>query len=186
MLNMIMEPPENRSGCNTQLLFPQDTPCEILNGEPKIIPVPRTKHQRIRSKLTVILSQVLEDEDLGVVLGSPCNVMLSPWDVVQPDILFIRKNRRGLIGEQIILGPPDLIVEILSEDTQERDMITKRRIYADSGVQEYWIVDPDAETVETRIWSELGYISTGTYEKRNRVSSPLLPNQGLYLSKIFE
>ena len=182
---MIMETPEQRSAHNDRMLFHRDTPCEILNGEPYVIPVPGTKHQRVRLKLTTVLFQMLEDEELGIVLGAPCNVMLSPWDVVQPDILFIRKNRKGIMGEQIVLGPPDLVVEILSRDTWERDIKTKRKIYADSGVQEYWTVDPDAKTIESRIWSELGYISTGLYKDRDRVYSPILPDPGLTVFKIF-
>ena len=185
MLRMTMETPEERSDYGNCRLFRQEPNCEILNGEPSFIPVPGIKHQRVSLKLTSILFQKLEIKSLGIVLGAPCNVMLSPWDIVQPDILFISKTRIGIVGEQIVLGPPDLAIEILSEDSRRRDTREKRKIYADSGVREYWIVDPDAETIEPQIWCELGYISAGVFGKRRRLSSPLLPDLKLPLGKIF-
>lgn len=185
MLKMILEPPEDRSDrAGLRLLRPEPN-CEILNGVPGINPVPGTRHQRIASRLTALLFEMLENKNHGVVLGAPCNVMLSPWDIVQPDILFIRKNRIGIIDERIILGPPDLAVEILSDDSRERDTRVKRRIYADSGVREFWIVDPDAETIESLVWSELGYFSVGCREKNSLFSSPLLSGPELPLSRIF-
>lgn len=159
--------------------------CEIINGELSPVPAHGTKHQHIKSRLTAYLLQKLENTGRGTVLGAPCNVMLSPWDIIKPDILFVRRNRTGIIGERIILGSPDLVVEILSSDTCEKDMKEKRKIYAESGIAEYWIVDPEAETVEIQIWSELGYISTGTQDKKGNLSSLLLHDICLNISDIF-
>jgi len=186
MLKMITVTPENRTDSGNPLFSPHNNNCEIINGDLCVIPNPGTRHQHISMKLTSILFQRFENENLGTILGAPCKVMLSPWDIVQPDILFIRKNRKGIIGEQIVLGPPDLVIEILSASTREKDLKTKRKIYADSGVQEYWIVDPEAETIETHIWCEIGYISSGIHNKRMYLSSPLLPTLKLPLSKIFQ
>jgi Uma2 family endonuclease len=185
MLKMIAVPPENRPDYGNSLYYPLDNNCEIISGELSVIPNPGTKHQHISTRLTANLLQRLENEDRGIVLGAPCNVMLTPWDIVRPDVLFVRKNRKGIIGERIILGPPDLVVEILSDSTCERDPRTKRKIYADSGVQEYWIVDAEAETIEPQVWCEIGYISYGIYDKGMQLSSPLLPDLKLPLSKIF-
>ncbi|MEJ2111624.1 MAG: Uma2 family endonuclease [Acidobacteriota bacterium] len=160
--------------------------CEILNGEMKDVPLPDIRHQRVRTKLTTLLLQYTEKSGLGTVVGAPCNVMLTPWDIVRPDILYIRKNRTGIMGEQIILGSPDLVVEILSNETQQRDLKEKRKLYAESGIAEYWIADPVAESIETLIWSELGYISAGVTGTGNFLSSVLLPNLNFSLSNIFE
>ena len=186
MLKMVAVAPENRTEYGNSLYYPLDNNCEIINGELSVIPNPGIKHKHISIRLTVNLLQRLENEGRGIVLGAPCNVMLTPWDIVQPDVLFIRKNRKGIIGERIILGPPDLVVEILSDNSWERDLKTKRRIYADSGVREYWIVDAEAETIEPQVWCEIGYISSGIYDKGMHLSSPLLPNLKLPLSKIFQ
>jgi len=119
-------------------------------------------------------------------LEATCDVILSQEDIVQPDILFIRKERLGIVGELNIQGPPDLIVEILTPNTREKDLKAKQKVYARFGIQEYWIVDPDGETVEVLVWSEVGYISAGTYGKTARLSSSLLPNLRLPLSKVFK
>jgi Uma2 family endonuclease len=185
VLKMIAVAPENLADYSNSLYYAPDNNCEIINGELSVTPNPGIKHKHISMRLTAYLAQRLENEGRGIVLGAPCNVMLTPWDIVQPDVLFVRKNRKGIIGERIILGPPDLVVEILSDSTRERDLKTKRRIYADSGVREYWIVDGDAETIEPQIWCEIGYISSGIYDRGMRLSSPLLPNLKLPLSKIF-
>lgn len=186
MLKMVAVAPENRTEYGNSLYYPLDNNCEIINGELSVIPNPGIKHKHISIRLTVNLLQRLENEGRGIVLGAPCNVMLTPWDIVQPDVLFIRKNRKGIIGERIILGPPDLVVEILSDNSWERDLKTRRRIYADSGVREYWIVDAEAETIESLVWCEIGYISAGIYNKGMHLSSPLLPNLKLPLTKIFQ
>ena len=109
MLKIFTPTPDNQAGYSNGFYSPQDNHCEIINGELSIIPNPGTRHQHVSMRLTANLFQILEGKGLGIVLGAPCSVMLSPWDIVQPDALFIRKNRRGIIGERIILGPPDLI-----------------------------------------------------------------------------
>ena len=68
--------------------------------------------------------------------------------MLQPDILFISKERLGMIGKANISGAPDSVVEILSPGSRHKDLAIKRKIYARFGVQEYWIVDPDAAIVE--------------------------------------
>ena len=69
-------------------------------------------------------------------------------NVLQPDILFISKERRSIIGEKNIQGAPDLVIEILSEATAYRDLVKKKKLYERFGVKEYWIVDPQEKTIE--------------------------------------
>lgn len=171
--------------CNDCLHLKQKSTCEILNGEMKALPFPSTKHQRILSKMAALLLYALENKGRGTVLSAPCSVMLSPWDIVRPDLLFIRKNRSGIIGEQMIMGSPDLVVEILGRNTLERDTREKRKIYADAGIAEYWIVDPETQSVEMLIWSELGFISAGVMYPGSSMPSLLLPDLHLPLSRIF-
>ena len=104
---------------------------------------------------------------------------------MQPDIVFIRNERRGLIEEQSLRGAPDLVVEVLSPGIRKKDLKMKKNIYEHFEVQEYWLVDPDDAAVETMIWSELGYISVCAFDKFEKLSSPLLPNLNLDLSRIF-
>ncbi len=165
------------------LLLPEDKRFEILDGDLCMVPAPGTKHQRVSIALCSELFQQLSG--LGAVLAAPCDVLLSDEDIVQPDILFVHNRRGNIVGELNVRGAPDLVVEILSAATRARDLKAKRKIYSRFGVSEYWIVDPEAETVETLAWSEIGYITTGEYKKSGRLCSPLLPGFSLPLSRIF-
>jgi len=167
------------------VLLPEDKRYEILDGELYLIAAPKTKHQRVSLNLSVALYQHVRGSGLGQILEAPCDVILSEENVVQPDILFVRKERIGIIGEAHIAGPPDLVVEILSAGSRGKDCELKRKTYARFGVQEYWIVDPDAETVEVLAWSETGYVTAGTFAKSDQISSPLLPGLNLPLAEVF-
>jgi Uma2 family endonuclease len=98
-------------------------------------------------------------------------VVFSESTVVQPDILFVSHQRRGIIGEQNISGAPDLVVEILSPATEERDRGTKLQLYCRYGVQECWLVDPEERTVEVLTLSPEGYQVLGQYSEDEVVSS---------------
>ena len=119
-----------------------------------------------------------------MILDAPCDVILSEENVVQPDILFVRRERSGIIGEANLKGAPDLVIEILSPGTRSKDLELKRKTYARFGIQEYWVVDPEAATVEVLVWSEIGYVTAATYGKSDCLSSPLLPNFNLPLSEV--
>ena len=76
---------------------------------------------------------------------APCDVVLSDTDVVQPDLLFVSRAREHLLGGgDNVRGAPDLVIEILSPATADRDRGYKRALYARHGVAEYWLVDPAA------------------------------------------
>ncbi|MGA2263709.1 MAG: Uma2 family endonuclease [Acidobacteriota bacterium] len=165
--------------------LPEDKRYEILNGELFVVPAPNIRHQRVAIRLQLRLFQHVEKNGLGELLEAPCDVLLSEENVVQPDILFVAKARLRIIGKTNIPGAPDLVVEILSPGTRQKDLAIKRKIYARFGVQEYWIVDPDASTVEVLIREKSGYITAGIYRESDRLSSPLLPKLNLPLREIF-
>ncbi len=138
------------------------------------------KHQRVSLRLAAALLLYAESGNLGNVLQAPYDVILSRGHVVQPDIIFVEKTRSGLIGGKNLWGAPDIAIDILPQETQE-----KRNIYSRFRVKEYWIVDPESETVEVLLWSELGYATAGIYRTPQRLSSPTLPNLRLPVSKVF-
>jgi Uma2 family endonuclease len=147
--------------------------------------VPSTRHQAVVLNFAAALLQHIEIHKLGRVLHAPCNVMLSGKTVIQPDILFVEKKRRGIIGDNYLRGAPDLIVEVVSRKVGTADTLAKKKICARFQVPEYWAVDLDNTTVETLLWSELGYVSAGRYRNSDRLASPLLPELNLPLSRIF-
>jgi len=168
------------------LQLPEDKRYEILDGELRVVPAPNIRHQRISGNLEWALRELIRTTGSGEILHAPCDVVFSEENVVQPDILYVRKERAGIIGETHIRGAPDLVVEILSPESRKRDLEVKRKIYAGFGVTEYWIVDPEAGTIEVLIWSERGFVQAGLYGSADRLSSPLLPQLDVPIAEIFK
>ncbi len=183
---MAMKQANIRFTYSDYLLLPEDKRYEILEGELYVIAAPNTKHQRVSKRLVVALTQRLEKEGLGEVFIAPYDVVLSEDNVLQPDIVFVCKNRAGVVGELNLTGAPDLAVEILSPGSRGKDLEIKRKIYARFGVQEYWVVDPDAETIEVLAWGEIGYSTAGMFAKSDSLTSPQFPDLNLPLPEIFE
>ena len=121
---------------------PDDERYQLIDGELIMSESPIIAHQDNQMKLGNRMTNFVERNDAGVVYSPNTDVVLSDTDVVQPDLLFISKERRHIIGEANIQGAPDLVVEILSPSTTRRDWGVKRELYAKHGVREYWIADP--------------------------------------------
>ncbi|MCC6129214.1 MAG: Uma2 family endonuclease [Acidobacteria bacterium] len=157
------------------LAMPEEKRYELLDGELLVTPSPTTYHQMISRRIEIRLCEFVELRNLGEVLDAPCDVRLSDEDVVQPDILFVCRDRRGIIGERAIEGAPDFVVEILSASTESRDRGPKLKLYARHGVRELWLVDPREKRVEIHelIAGELRCVETleGTATAASRVLS---------------
>lgn len=121
---------------------------EVFDGELAVTPAPSPKHQIVSRNLEWILHGHVRKRGLGSVLYAPIDVILSTSTIVQPDLLFIRAGREALVTERGIEGGPDLIVEILSPSSARQDRVVKAALYARHGVGHYWIVDPEARTME--------------------------------------
>jgi Uma2 family endonuclease len=140
--------------------------------------------QAVSLRLAAALLQYAQTAGLGQVLHTPGGILLSKH-AIQPHVLFVARERSGIIGKTGLHAPPDLIVDILSSRSQERQFGVKRKLYAFFEIREYWVVDPDTATIEVMIWSELGYITIGRYGKGDRLYSPLLPRLDLRVSSVF-
>lgn len=158
---------------------------ELLRGELYMTPGPVPYHQQIVRNLEYALWEFVREHQLGEVFFAPLDVVLSDEDVVQPDILFIRNEHSGIIQEHAIHGAPNVIVEILSPSTAERDRTYKRTLYARSGVSEYWLVDPETQTVEVLTLEAKGYLQAGHYERGQTLNSPLLSGLQIPLNDVF-
>lgn len=167
------------------LNFPNDgRRHEIIDGEHHMTPSPQTRHQIVLNNLTCVLTSHVKQNDLGLILFAPMDVVLSDTTVVQPDLLFIRKDREHIIKKNLIEGAPDLLVEILSPGSEKLDRYTKMKHYALHGVKEYWLID-----YETRILEY--YLLEGHVFQRKGVfaedfSPSLFPNLTIHLSEIFQ
>lgn len=158
---------------------------EIIEGDLFMSPSPSTRHQNISLAVAVKLFTFVKDHRLGRVLEAPYDVVLSEHDVLRPDLLFVSNAHLSRVKEENLQGAPDLIVEILSPATRERDTTVKRKLYARFGVQEYWIVDPEAETIEVLSLAAGVYKKQATFGKKDTLCSPLLQGLEIALREIF-
>lgn len=164
---------------------PEDKRYELLDGDLIMVPAPRIVHQRNAKKLSRLLDDFVEEHDLGEVFIAPCDVVLSETDVVQPDILFVSKERSYIITEDNIRDAPDLVIEVLSPSTAQRDRTLKRTLYALHGVPEYWQADSDAKNVAVLTLDNGEYKVAGIYGEGQTLVSPLLPGFTLEIDGIF-
>ncbi|MCR4321663.1 MAG: Uma2 family endonuclease [Candidatus Brocadiaceae bacterium] len=167
------------------LKTPDDKRYELINGELLMTPSPIPKHQLISGRLEFKLRGFVKENKFGEVFYAPCDVYLDDENVVQPDILFISKNRLNIIGEKNIQGAPDLAIEILSDYSVYRDTIQKKRLYARFGVKEYWIVIPEEEEIEVYILKDNTYQLYCAYKKVEELVSPSLKGLKIELKEIF-
>ncbi len=124
---------------------------EAIAGDLYVTPAPSVRHQTISKRLHAALMRLLEEPGHGEVWYAPIGVHFpATGEGVQPDILFVSSERRGIVAPDELKGPPDLVVEIVSPTTAVRDRDLKRRLYERQGVAEYWIVDPEAGAVD--VW----------------------------------
>jgi Uma2 family endonuclease len=164
---------------------PDDKRYQLLDGDLILAPSPSDRHQSIVGHLHVALYQFINSNGLGRVRLAPLDVFLTDHDVAQPDILYVSDGRSNIFIEGKIQGAPDLVVEILSPSTQGHDRGYKQTLYAQHGVREYWLVDPDSETVEVLTEGEYGFIPAATYYRNEILASPLLPGLAIDLHRVF-
>ncbi len=158
---------------------------ELLEGEHYVTPSPTIRHQRISMNLVRALDSFVRTRGSGEVFTAPLDVILSRHDVAQPDLLFVSAERRELLRDWV-RGAPDVVVEILSESTRNRDLGLKRRIYRRRGVKEYWIVDPDTEAVTVWTFPDGGSEASCTFRRGSSITTDLLRGLALPVDKVFE
>src|SRR5262249_7115867 len=124
-------------------------------------PAPEPSHQEIVLNFAEALKAFVSKAKLGKVYVSPVDVVLTQRRVVQPDVLFISKPRLAIVKD-FIDGVPDLAMEVISQRSWRRDRIEKKALYEQAGVEEYWIIDPDTQTIEVFA------LTKGTYQPHAR------------------
>ena len=155
------------------VLLPNDrNRYEILEGELTVTPAPSTKHQTASGNLFVLLAHYIKERDLGRLFYAPIDLILESTSVLQPDLLFVSKDRQHIITERAIEGVPDLVVEILSPTTSRSDRVTKAQIYARHRVPVYWIVDPEQEVIEIYLPEADGYRLAATLQGKTPMFAP--------------
>jgi Uma2 family endonuclease len=159
-------------------------PYQLINGMFVKSPSPTVHHQELIKRFVKALL-ILEDKGIGRLLFAPMDVYFSDTEVYQPDIIFIAADNTSVEMDKIVEGAPDLIIEILSPSTAYYDLRHKADVYAQSGVREYWIVDPGEETVE--VYSNAGgrFSREVTAKNSGEARSTIFPEFRVDIGKLF-
>jgi Uma2 family endonuclease len=169
------------------LTAPEDTNrYEIFEGELIVTPSPTTKHQNAVFNLTLLLGQHVKENKFGKMFSAPMDVYFDEGTVVEPDLLYISKDRIEIIEERRINGAPDLLVEILSPGTADRDRGFKFHRYAKEGVKEYWIVDPIDKKLEIFVLDQNSFNLHGRFLNDDAVSGPMFSDLSFSLGELWK
>ena len=170
----------------------QTLPCdgskrfELIEGEVFMTPSPNTKHQTAAANLHLALGQFVRERSLGRVFFAPYDIVFSKWTALEPDLLFIRRERLSIITEANVQGTPDLVIEILSPSNKEYDRETKHRVYEEAGVAEVWYVDPEKRSVEIlNLGPDRRYEVSAKLSGNAAIVSKALPGLSLTLEDVF-
>lgn len=129
-------------------LLSDDIRYEIINGNLFMTPAPTSFHQIVCENIGFLLSSFVRKYKIGKVLYGPIDVYFGKKNVFQPDVLFVGKENNGIVVPKGIIGAPDLVVEVLSPSNSFSDLYSKKEVYEDFGVKEYWIADPGNRTLD--------------------------------------
>ncbi|HYO12629.1 MAG TPA: Uma2 family endonuclease [Thermoanaerobaculia bacterium] len=170
------------------ILLPEDRRRhEVIDGRHYATATPFIRHQDLVVALAFDVQAFLKTNDLGRLLIAPVDVLLSPHDIVQPDLLFVSAEQAHILKKRYVRGAPDLVVEVLSEGTRRRDQGLKLRRYERFGVREYWLVDPDrkAVTVYRLRVGDFVRVADLSTTAGDVLTTPMLPGLEIRLAALF-
>jgi Uma2 family endonuclease len=162
---------------------------ELMDGELCLVPAPTTLHQFVSQNIETLLVAHVRAARCGRVLQGPVDVVLGEGDkrdVLQPDIVFVSRERPRIVTLAEVAGAPDLVIEILSRGTKTRDRGYKRARYERARVREYWIVDPDRETVDVFRLGPEGFAPALHYRRGDELECAVLPGFRVPVDEIFK
>jgi len=143
---------------------PETQKAELIDGVMIMASPPTDRHEKLQIFLLRLISEYVEQLDLGEVRGSRTAVALAEDQVAEPDVLFVAKARAGIIGDAGVFGAPDLVIEVLSASTAAYDRGPKFRAYERAGVHELWLIDP------------YGPAGTEFYQRAGAAFKPVMPD----------
>ncbi len=164
---------------------PEGERYELLDGELVLVASPNEEHQLASVKLVSLMYPYVASRDLGWVFHAPSDIVFSDTEVVQPDLMFISKEREHIRTAANVRGAPDLVVEILSPATSKWDWKYKRELYAKYEVKEYWIIDPVNRIVTVMLLRDGVLEIAGAYVEGDTLSSAALGGFRVGLEEIF-
>lgn len=159
---------------------------EIIDGEHYVTPSPSVRHQQISGRLFHLIQLHLDTHPIGAIFYAPLDALLSEFDIVVPDLIYISNERSRYLTSKNLQGPPNLVIEILSPSTARRDQRLKHDLYERVGVEEYWLVDPARDVVDVYHRQDDDRFGTAMrYAKTATLTSPLFPDLEIRLDRVF-
>jgi Uma2 family endonuclease len=159
---------------------------EVIDGEIFVSSAPGLRHQLIMAHIQVEITIYLREHRLGTLVPG-AGVIFSDYDGVIPDLIYVRRER----WDEIVTGPrftgaPDLLIEVLSPGSENirRDRTVKPQLYSRFSVGEYWIVDPEAHTIERYTLGDQGLELAATFADGDMLTSPLFPGLQLRVAEV--
>lgn len=171
---------------NDYILIDDDNRYEVFHGELRMVPAPSMDHQGVSAYLFCLICMFVKGKGLGRVYNAPVDVVFDDDEVYQPDIVFVKGERRSIIKKNAIHGAPDLVVEIISPSSTFYDTVEKKEVYRKYGVQEYWVVFPGEKGIEVLTLEKQGYLEFSKARKRGIVKSKILAGLEVDLNEVFE
>jgi Uma2 family endonuclease len=161
---------------------------EIQDGEliPMQPPGASDSHQGGLANLYTLFRNFVRPQRLGKLRFAPFDVILDDRNVVQPDLLFVAKERTSIIKDNGVYGVPDLVAEFISPSSGRRDRTQKKEVYARFGVPEYWLVDYSTGTIEVFVLESGKYVLHSSSTKKGKVTSRVLEGFSVEASECFE
>ena len=160
-------------------------PVELVDGCLEFLPMPKRTHQRLLRYLMGLLESAVKPSSLGEVLFSPCPIRLAPGHLREPDLFVARPSDSD---EPPAAADVLWVLEIVSPGplNRDRDLIDKRRDYAQARISEYWIVDPAEETVTVLSLDAESYRVHGEFKRGSLATSPLFPELQINVTELFD
>jgi Uma2 family endonuclease len=157
---------------------------EFAHGYVEFLPMPTTTHQMIVVYLYRTLAAFVEPRKLGMALVAPLRVRVLAGRYREPDIVFMLAAHAARILEEFWEGA-DLVMEVVSDDDRRRDLETKRHEYAQAGIPEYWIVDPQQSLITVLRLEGSSYVVDGEYRPGEQARSLLLAGFVVDVTTVF-
>jgi len=158
---------------------------ELHDGEVVVVPAPFPRHQLVASNVEAVLREYA-NRSHGLMLHAPLDIVLTDHVVLQPDVVYFRRERRVLIKDwEATRAVPDLAVEVLSSRTEPLDRGRKMDLLARFGLPEYWLVDPAKNTLEIHLLRGGAYQCVIEVGERGSVTSPTLPGLSFAAARLF-
>ena len=188
---MVLAMPKGNATCADYFATPEGERWELIDGVfYQMAAAPSIKHQDVSRNLIVRIEPYISRRRLGVLYHAPAAVLLPGETAVEPDLFYVRRERSRIFTDRACEGPPDLVVEILSPSNRRHDLERKRELYARHGVPEYWLLEPDDETVrqltDPVALSGVGhYTSERLYRAGDTLATAVIPGLAIAVADIF-